>query len=140
MLITPDIICLWTRLSSLIETFTGTVIRFKRLLKFTYIVRLHPKNINSDSRIETPLSVAAYIVRKNTYTVVCSSRLEPQWTTSREQFRPLIMLNADRNSPAISGIYDTPITSNPGGTNEMTLSLDKDLPYMVEMMQLISTC
>lgn len=36
--------------------------------------------------------------------------------------------------------HDTPITSNPGGTNEMTLSLDKDLPYMVEMMQLISKC
>ena len=32
-------------------------------------IRLHPKNINSDSRIETPLSVDAYMVRKNTYTV-----------------------------------------------------------------------
>lgn len=60
-----DIICFWTRLSSLIETFTGTVIRFKRLLKFTYIVRLHPKYINSDSRIGTPLSVAAYMVRNH---------------------------------------------------------------------------
>lgn len=51
------------------------------------------------------------------------------------------MANAsDRNPPAMSGIHDTPITNNPGGTNEMTLSLDKDLPYMVEMMQLISKC
>ena len=68
--------------------------------------------------------------------------MEPQWTTSREQFRPLIMANAsDRNPPAMSGIHDTSITSNPGGTNEMTLLPDKDLPYMVEMMQLlISKC
>ena len=51
-----------SRLSSLTQTLTGTLIGLKRLLKFTE----HPKNINRDSRIKIPLRVEAYMVRKHT--------------------------------------------------------------------------
>ena len=40
---------------------------------------------------------------------------------------------SDRNPPAISGIHDTPITSNPRGSNKIILtpSPDTDLQHMV---------
>ena len=43
---------------------------------------------------------------------------------------------SDRNPPAMSGIHDTPITSNPRGTNKIILtpSPDSDLQHIVKMM------
>ena len=43
---------------------------------------------------------------------------------------------SDQNPPAMSGIHDAPITSNPRGTNQIILtpSPDSDLQHMVKMM------
>ena len=57
--------------------------------------------------------------------------------TTMDCFKETVSPSAnDRNPPAMSGIHDTPITSNPRGTNKIILtpSPDSDLQHMVKMM------
>ena len=77
-------------------------------------IRLHFNNMNRDSGIEIP---EACMPKARQY----DNRSPPQRTnqgsvSSSHNARMAL----DRNPPTMSGVCDTPITNNPGGTNSST--------------------